>query len=434
MQKTINPHLKPDPNERPPPSDEELQQSATLARQRSNAVFIGVTGSSAKSSTTGLLAHILSALVQVELQIKLNNKRATFDKLSHLPEDAKLVLAELGVSTIDSYRDTTQVFQPNIAVVTMVRLEHKERLKTVEGIAAEKAELVIALRKGGLAVLNADDPLVMGMSRHTNERIVSFGRSKNADYRVSDLKSNYPNRMSLTINYGDKSLPLQTRFVGDHHWLATAAAVSTALEYGVPEGIVAKQVASFEPLYDRCGAIETVNGPNFIVDTAKMPGHSIQLAFDVVAKATAPRKRIVLGPVTRQDEQGSIYSDLYRSAMMVADQVVFVGKHFDLADADQEDIDAGRFFLFETTEQAADHIRDTAMPGELILVKGNVSLHLERIALSWRHKVQCWHPACGIRLGCMDCGRVGFPFDWHQGHKRPGKVRRLLNDLNLYWG
>ncbi|MEM7443910.1 MAG: Mur ligase family protein [Pseudomonadota bacterium] len=434
MAKPINPYLKPSPKDRQGPTNEELERSAHLARERSKAVFIGITGSSAKSSTTALLDHILSGQRRVDLQLKLNSMRKTLDMLSKLPDDAELVVAELGVSSEDPFRTAAQAFQPNTAVVTMIAMEHLEKFDSEQEIAAEKAELLSALRPGGVAILNADDPFVMGMARVTNERIVTFGRSENATYRVSDVQANYPNRLSLTITHAGKPLALRTRFVGEHHWLATTAAVSTALEHGVPGEVIAKRVASFEPLSDRFGAIETANGPNFIVDTAKTYPHSLKISFDAIAKASVSRKRIVMGPLSETDDDSPIYREVYRSAIEAADQVIFVGKHFQLSDASQEDVDAGRFFLFETAKQVEDFIRETAMPGELILVKGSFSLHLERIGMSWREKVRCWHPECGVRIGCMDCGRYGFSFEWHQGYKHIGKVRRLLNKLNLHRG
>jgi UDP-N-acetylmuramoyl-tripeptide--D-alanyl-D-alanine ligase len=62
----------------------------------------------------------------------------------------------------------------------------------------------------------------------------------------------------------------------------------------------------------------------------------------------------------------------------------------------------------------------------VILLKGSVDLHLERIALSWRGTVRCWEPACGHNSGCMDCGRYADPFEWHKGRK---KRRRLAHGL-----
>ncbi len=80
----------------------------------------------------------------------------------------------------------------------------------------------------------------------------------------------------------------------------------------------------------------------------------------------------------------------------------------------------------------ADHIRSTAVPGELILLKGSGSMHLERIALSWVEDVQCWVPACGRSDGCLVCGLYRTPFDDHKGRKN-WKRRRIVSSLLQPW-
>ena len=75
-------------------------------------------------------------------------------------------------------------------------------------------------------------------------------------------------------------------------------------------------------------------------------------------------------------------------------------------------------------EEATKHIRDTAISSELILLKGSVDLHLERIALSFSIKIECWIPACGKSLGCFDCGRYGAPFDWPKGQSKRPRIRQ----------
>ena len=170
--------------------------------------------------------------------------------------------------------------------------------RTLENVAREKRALVDALQPGGLAVLNADDPHVVGMAAGTAHRVVTFGLSEQADYRVTDVHAAYPKRLTLAIHWRGGVLELKTPFPAEHFWLPTAAAVAAALELGVPPEKVAARVATFQPLANRCEVLVTDGGPQFIVDAAKAPWHSINLALDMMAKATVERKRIVLGQIS----------------------------------------------------------------------------------------------------------------------------------------
>jgi UDP-N-acetylmuramoyl-tripeptide--D-alanyl-D-alanine ligase len=103
------------------------------------------------------------------------------------------------------------------------------------------------------------------------------------------------------------------------------------------------------------------------------------------------------------------YRLAYREARAVADQVIFVGNHAHRSKAPEADRALGRFFEFKDVLTAANFIRETAVPGELILLKGSVDLHLERIALAFVGQINCWINACGRPEGCRPCGRLEVP-------------------------
>ena len=357
--------------------DDALDRKAGRSRARSKATFIGISGSSAKSTAAALLAHILTAQSRVRRQVKFNDRRAILKTVARASSGFDFVVVEAGIGGKNRMKPMVEALQPDVAIMTLIEIEHKSAFRTHEAIAAEKGELIEALRPGGLAILNGDDPHVMSMASRTNERVVVFGQSEICDYRATNIYAAFPDRLRLTLGWANGSLPLRTNFVGEHFWLPTLAAAVAAIELGVPPDIVAARVATFEPLAERCGVISIPNGPDFILDTTKAPWHSIKLAFDVVATATSPRKRIVLGHMSDFAGSDQKYRNAYRWAREVADQVIFVGQHAHRSKATQEDRDSGRFVAFSTPEEVCEHIRQTAIPGEVILLKGSVDLHLD---------------------------------------------------------
>jgi UDP-N-acetylmuramoyl-tripeptide--D-alanyl-D-alanine ligase len=310
-----------------------------------------------------------------------------------------------------------ELLRPNVAIVTMIGLEHKSTWRNCERIADAKAELVAAVEPGGFVVLNADDEFVIAMAARTRERIVTFGRSADAKYQAVEIRCAFPDRLRVKTLWPGGTLVLQTRFVGEHFWLPTLAAVATAMELGVPAEVVAERVATFDPLFARFSVLTVPGGPTFLVDTVKAPWYSLPLAFDTVAQATATRKRIVLGHLSDFAGSDSKYRDAYRLAAAVADQVVFVGNHAHRSKASREDLDTGRFLAFTSPGDAAGFVRATSIPGELILLKGSQDLHLERIALSILHDVKCWKAACQRRVSCQGCGLYEYSYNAHRGRR-----------------
>lgn len=185
-----------------------------------------------------------------------------------------------------------------------------------------------------------------------------------------------------------------------------------------------ERIATFQPLANRCHIFVADGGPRFIVDSAKAPLHSLALAFDMVAKSTVDKKRIILGQLSDFAGSNIRYAHAYKSAREIADQVIYVGDHAHRSKASQADRDAGRFVELRTPQQVSDYIKQTAVPGELILIKSSSNLHLERIALAWTHDVKCWSTTCGKKEGCQTCGLYEVPFEEHGDFVRKRKLDR----------
>jgi UDP-N-acetylmuramoyl-tripeptide--D-alanyl-D-alanine ligase len=410
---------------------------ARRARAESKATFIGVTGSSGKSTVTALLGHILAAHRPTYTRVlanTINSLISTLYKRMKYAGKVDYVVFEAGAFGVDTLRPIAEMLQPHVAVVTMVRLEHFASFRTLENVAVEKRALVEALRPDGLAVLNADDPHVAGMAAGVGCRAITFGTADLADYRVTDIHAAYPDRLTLSIHWRGGLLELETPFPAEHFWLPTAAAVATALEMGVPPQKVAAQVATFQPLANRCTVLVTDGGPHFVVDAAKAPWHSINLVLEMMAKATVDRKRIVLGQISDYSGSTRKYAYAYQTAREIADQVIYTGDNAHRSRAGQADRDSGRFVELRTPKEVSDHIRRTAVPGELILVKSSSNLHLERVALAWTHDVKCWIPVCGKREGCDTCGLYEVPFEQHGDHVKQRRRARRRQRLRRVFG
>lgn len=344
------------------------------------------------------------------------------------------VIFEAGAYAKGSIRPMAEMLQPHVAMVTMVRLEHFSSFRTLENVAVEKRALVEALRAEGLAILNADDPHVMGMAPGLDCRVVTFGMSDEADYRVSDVQASYPQRLSFSLHWKGNTLVLKTPFPADHFWLPAGAAAAAALELGMLPEMVAARLATYIPLANRCEIIITDGGPEFIVDSAKAPWHSINLAFDMMGKAVAVRKRIVLGQISDYAGSSRKYGTAYRAARDVADQIIYVGENAHRARAEQADHDSGRFHEIRAPEAVSNFIKETAVAGELILLKSSSSLHLERIALAWKYDVKCWVPVCGKPEDCMHCGLYEVPFEQHRDFVRKRRRARRWARVNRLMG
>jgi UDP-N-acetylmuramoyl-tripeptide--D-alanyl-D-alanine ligase len=285
-----------------------------------------------------------------------------------------------------------------------------------ERVAEEKGKLVEALPANGLAILNYDDPCVAAMAERTRARVVTFGQT-GGDYVVSNVRCEAPGRLGLTLTHRGQAFEITSGLTGVHQSVAVAAAFACTHQLGVPPALIVERIANFEAVFGRCSVHRVENGPIFIADTVKAPYHSLQLALDMMAEFTAPRKRIVLGQLSDFAGSNRVYQKAYQAARSVADQVLFVGEHSHRSKASAEDIATQRFVGTQSVEDAARFVKTTAIPDEIVLVKSSKKLHLERIILNFGVEVRCWEQACGKMSDCNICGRFTIPFEKHKAHK-----------------
>lgn len=389
-------------------------QGALKCRAASKARFIGVTGSSGKSTTTALLGSILTAAGKVRCQVLYNLYNELLVTMKSIKPDDEFVVAETAVAKAGDMSPQVELLSPDVAVVTMISMEHYSAFKTREAIAKEKSALVSSLPSSGLAILNADDPLVMGMAAQTSARIVTYGWSEAADYRVMRVAGKFPETLTVYLKHKEDTFEIHTKFYGDHFWLPVAAAAAAAIELGLSVEQVQKQISGFSGVFGRCSLYEIPNGPRFILDTAKAPYATLQLAFDVIKDAPGATKWIVLGQIS--DYSGNPrtkYKSAYRAARGIADKVVFVGPNSHRSGATDDEVNDGRFNRFRTVSEAMAHFKANAGKGDLVLIKGSQNMHLERIALSFDHDVRCLEEVCGYGFGCQKCGLYEQPFSEH---------------------
>jgi UDP-N-acetylmuramoyl-tripeptide--D-alanyl-D-alanine ligase len=389
------------------------QLHARANRLRFNARIVAVTGSSAKTTTVSLLSHILSGNSQVLTQVLANSLRDATKTLRRMTPNDDYVIMESGTGGIGQLQKVARLIQPDVAIVTLVALEHYSAFRSLEAVAKEKSELVRALPQSGLAILNADDPLALAMSDATRARKVTFGID-NGDYRVRDAEISSRGTLAFTLVKQDQVVRLETRLLGMHNWLAVAAAVTAALELGCPPRLVTERVRTFDAVFGRMSVHHIANGPTFILDTAKSPYHSIHLPLETLKAISAPRKRFILGQIS--DFPGNPlrrYRDTFRAAKMVADEVIFVGTHGKRARATEADIAEGRFKSFANVEALAEYIQATAIAEEVILLKSAQNMHLERVFLNAVDPVRCWPNECGYSSTCISCGHFRTPFPEH---------------------
>jgi UDP-N-acetylmuramoyl-tripeptide--D-alanyl-D-alanine ligase len=368
-----------------------------------HVTYVGVTGSCAKTTTTRLIGAVLEQAGRCRTG-DANGIPPLARNLLSVGFLTRFCVQEISGDHPGKIRLQTKILRPRIGVVTTVGGDHYANFRSLVATTKEKRRLVTDLPRRGIAILNADDPNVWRMRKRTRARVVSFGLSPNAEVRATDISSNWPNRLSLTVTHRNKSQKIQTRLVGEFWATSVLAAVACGVACGLDLKTCAKAIATAEPNLARYSVHQVPGGPTFVFDH-KAPVWTIPHCLAFLKGASAPRKTVIFGNLSDYaGSGGQRYRRTARAALEVADRVVFVGSNSSYVNKLRQGELAERVFTFRTAFEASAYFKEHVLPDELIMIKGSMFVdHLERIMLSQFEPVVCWMEHCGKKLVCSHC-------------------------------
>lgn len=166
-----------------------LEKAGAVARARTAAKVLAVTGSIGKTSTKEALAQVLAREGRTHAPPKsFNNHIGVPLTLTRMPASSQFGVFEIGMNHAGEITPLTRMVKPDIAIITNVEAVHIENLGSVEAIADAKAEIFAGVEHGGAAVLPRDSRHYERLARAARaagiETIVTFGEHEEADVRM----------------------------------------------------------------------------------------------------------------------------------------------------------------------------------------------------------------------------------------------------------
>ena len=376
----------------------------------SSADVIAVTGSCGKTSATHFLGKILIDCAPSFVGINKNNGKPIIENLVNVRTRYRFYLQETGVAQPGDMAKNMSLLRPNIGIVTTIGQDHYTSFRTLDATAAEKGVLIESLPNSGTAVLNADDPHVLGMRQRTEARVLTYGLSEQADVRATEIRSTWPERLSMTVTFQGESVRIETGLFGDLLTTSLLAAVAGALAAGVSLKQCETSLHGIDSFLHRLSIHRSPQGSWIIADTFKAPFWSVKKVILLMKDAKAPRKTVILGSLS--DTGGGSASNKYRAlarlGLDVADRVILVGSTSSAIKKMMTPELENRLFAFDSIETACRTLADDCVDNELLLLKSNVDFHLERIIYGQKEEFKCWKETCKKKISCVDCPESGL--------------------------
>jgi UDP-N-acetylmuramate--alanine ligase len=225
---------------------------------------VAVAGSHGKTTTTSMVATVLSAA-------GLDPTAVVGGKVNVLDSNAKLGNSELMVVEADESDGSFLKLHPAIAVVTNIDPEHMDHYGTLEALQTAFVEFCNRVPFYGLNVLCLDHPNVQTLVPRLEKRVVTYGSSHMADYRLEGVTLEGFNTRFNAFRRDEPLGEFRVRMVGAHNALNALAVIAVAEEMEIPLDTVRGALAEFGGVQRRFTVKGEVGGVTVVDDYGHHP-------------------------------------------------------------------------------------------------------------------------------------------------------------------
>ena len=320
----------------------ELELAAPFLKGRN----IGITGTNGKTTTTALTGHILrESGIACQVGGNIGTAPAEMVETSRPDQWNVLELSSFQLETMES-------FQASIAACLNVTQNHLDRHHTFENYVNAKSRLFETQDSGGLAVLNADDPVTTSFAGRTKAQTVWFSSTR-------EVSGAWLNGEVIRMGDGELLNVNNLRLRGRHNFENVMAAALMADRAGASLEQIGNAACTFAPVEHRLEFVREINGVGYYNDSKAT---SVDAALKAI-EAFPGGIWIILGGKDKDSDYTVLREPLRakaRAALLIGAAAEKIARH--LGDDVVPVIQCG------TLAAAVDKAARSAVPGETVLL------------------------------------------------------------------
>jgi len=230
-----------------------------LAAQFLPGPIVAITGSNGKTTTTTLTGEIMTASGFPALVG--GNIGTPAISLAERAKPGTVIVLEISSFQLE----TIQSFRPKVAVVLNVTPDHLDRHRTFEIYAAAKTRIFENQQSEDCAVLNADDPTCVAMSKKTRAQVYWFNRHNEVERGawVRDGNIVFRDGSGQREIMQVSEVPLK----GAHNLENVLAAVCASVLMGCAAEQIRQAVQGFKAVEHRLEFVASIGGVDYYNDS-----------------------------------------------------------------------------------------------------------------------------------------------------------------------
>ncbi|OYD09569.1 UDP-N-acetylmuramoyl-tripeptide--D-alanyl-D-alanine ligase [Paludifilum halophilum] len=372
-----------------PDTKQAVWRLALWQRNRSDALFIGITGSAGKTTTKEMTAAILAQKYPTMKSYANNNIASCLPgNLMRLKKRHRVAVLEMGMSSLGNIRRQCQYTRPEVGVVTNVGEAHVGSLgNSLDNVVRAKQELVDGLSPGGTLILNADDPGSQRLrTQQFRGRILTFGIRHPATVRAKKIRF-LEDGMHFRVGPDRFHIPTW----GKHNVYNALAAIAVGKHLGIPIPDIQRGLQTYSSPHMRLQRIRGIRNYTLINDAYNANPTSMTAGLQVLKRMA--KENVSVAVLGDMHELGLFSSSAHRRvgvavAKLNPDRLLTIGpRAVQIArTAIAKGYPSENVCSLPHRFPAAAHIRRFAPPGSYIYFKASRKIKLEKVVKQLRRK------------------------------------------------
>lgn len=340
---------------------EALLEAGSWARDSMEFPVVGITGSSGKTTTRNMVAAALSCEYDTSAtRGNLNNHLGLPLTLLNTPDSTEFLVLEMGMNHPGELLRLGWAARPHHALITNIGSAHMEYFDSLEDVAHAKSELLQTTEPGGIALIPSGEEILRRVALERGLQVFTHGPGGN--YQVEN---------GTAMPWG---IQLELKHKGGHNLQNALCAIAFAEKMGVEPADAAEAVSELAPAPGR-GETTLIEGRTVIDESYNANPDSTASCLRSVAASFHGPLIAVLGDML---ELGEAAVEYHRDMLELARELGFagkitIGKNYRAA---AEELENTGCISVANWSEALEKVREKALPGSFILVKGSNSIGL----------------------------------------------------------
>ncbi len=263
-----------------------IQRATMLAELMRTKHSIAIAGAHGKTTTTSMISHIL-------MQTELDPTVIIGGHLKNIGTNAYLGKGDFIVAEADESDRSFLNFNPTLAVITNIDLEHLDTYKDLDDIIATFKQFLNNIPFYGKAILCIDDPVIRSILpslSHLN--IITYGLCEDADINGSNIILERTFGEFTVKAYNKLCGIAKLQLTGQYNIQNALGAIAVMHELDIPFTTTREALATFQGVERRFSLHGTYRGAEIFDDYAHHPKEIASVLK--VARQRAEKRLIVV--------------------------------------------------------------------------------------------------------------------------------------------